>query len=129
MFGYFLFYYLVGHGRMPIGGIVILASSLAVDLVFFFDLFIVDQGYLIIKFVLNPFKKNLKIRLEDIARIQLKTVGVKIMRTGICINIANGNTISFLIYFTEGEIIRFMKRVKAEGIDIVHANMQDEDGK
>lgn len=122
---YFLFYYLGGHGSMPISGIVILAISMAVDLIFFFDLFILDQHQLKIRFVLNPFKKDIVIPLERIKEIILYQVGIKMARTGVKIYLKDYDKyISFMVNFSGGELDRLMKKVRSLGIEICDLNDQ-----
>lgn len=110
---------------MPISGIVILAISMAVDLIFFFDLFILDQHQLKIRFVLNPFKKDIVIPLERIKEIILYQVGIKMARTGVKIYLKDYDKyISFMVNFSGGELDRLMKKVRSLGIEICDLNDQ-----
>lgn len=124
--GFFFLYYIAGRGSLPLIFMVIFALLFLLDMVFYSDIFILNHQYLKIHFLINPFKKNLIIPLACIKRIVLNYDGVKFVRTRVRITLDDGNCIDFLVHYADAEIIRFMKRVKAENIEIVHANMQDE---
>ncbi len=122
---YIFMYIFVAYSHVPLIVNVLFVILYLLELVFFFDLFILDQHRLKIRFVLNPFKKDIIIPLDRIKEIILLQVGIGMARTGVKIYLKDDDKyISFMVDFSGRELDRLMKKVRSLGIEICDLNDQ-----